>query len=87
VCSSDLSESYFTQAIRLDANNSDAWSGLGNLAQMRGDQANAMTAYEKAIKSKPGNYEATINLAAIYDSVGQVERAEMLRQRAALLPH
>jgi tetratricopeptide (TPR) repeat protein len=87
--SNDLesSERYFNEAVRLNPRQSEAWTGLGNLAHMRGDSAGAITAYEKAVAIKPGNYEATMNLADVYDKIGQPQRGEMLRLRAARLPH
>lgn len=78
-----LSKQYFGEAVQVDPRNPDAWAGLGNLAWMQGQAYEAISFYEKAISIRPGNYEATMNLAMAYEKTGQYERGAALRQQAA----
>ncbi len=77
------SESYLQAAVKIDPINSDAWSGLGNLAWVRGQSDQAIALYEKALSIKPGNHEAAVNLASLYDKTGRWQLADMVRKQAA----
>lgn len=81
------SEIYLKEAVRIDPKNSQGWTGLGNLAQMKGDFVDAISAYEKALAITPKNYEAAMNLASAYDKTGQYQRGDSLRQQASVIPH
>lgn len=81
------SEAYLQQALKINPGNSDAWAGLGNLAWIRGRTDEAISFYEKALSLRPDNYEAATNLAAAYEKIGQNQRADLLRQKAAAMRH
>ena len=66
-----------------DPENSEGWSGLGNVAWMRGQLDQAIAYYEKALSIRPNNYEAAMNLARAYDKTGQHQRADSIRQKAS----
>ncbi len=83
----DRSESYLQEAVKIAPGNSDAWSGLGNLAWMRGSAYEAISFYEKALSIRANNYEAATNLALAYDKTGQSQRGELIRQQAAAMSH
>lgn len=78
-----LSERYLKEAVQIDPKNSEAWAGLGNLAWMRGQFNEAISCYEKAISIRPGNYEAMVNLAMVYEKTGKSERSALIKQQAA----
>lgn len=69
------------QALQLDPANSQAWTGMGNLAWLDGRLLEAIPAYEKALQASPRNYEAAMNLASAYERTGQGWRAAAIRQQ------
>jgi len=79
------SESYLQEAVKIDPGNSDGWSGLGNLAWMRGQPYEAISFYEKALSLRPNNYEAAMNLANAYDKTGQSQRGDLIRRQASAM--
>lgn len=79
------SETYLQEAVKIDPGNSDGWSGLGNLAWIRGRPDEAISFYEKALSIRPNNYEAAMNLATAYDKTGQSQRGDLIRQQASAL--
>jgi hypothetical protein len=81
------SQSYLQEAVKIDPKNSEAWSGLGNLAWIQGRPDEAISFYEKALSLRPDNYEAAVNLANTYDKTGQSQRADLLRQQASTMRH
>ncbi len=81
------SEVYLKEAVKIDPKSSEGWTGLGNLAQIRGDYIGAVSHYEAAMISNPKNYEAAMNLAVMYDKTGQFQRGSLLRQQASAMPH
>ena len=83
----DQSESYLQEAVKLDPKTSEGWSGLGNLAWVRGRPYEAIPYYEKALSARPNNYEAAMNLAAAYDKTGQSQRGDLMRQQASAMRH
>ena len=83
----DQSESYLQEAVKIAPENSDGWSGLGNLAWIRGRPYEAISFYEKALSIRPNNYEAAINLAIAYDKTGQSQRGDLIRQQASVMRH
>jgi len=80
-----LSERYLKEAVQIDPKNSEAWTGLGNLAWSNGRFHEAVSCYEKAVSIRPGNYEAVMNLAMAYENTGQSERGALIRQQAAAI--
>jgi protein O-mannosyl-transferase len=83
----DQSESYLQEAVKIDPGNSEGWSGLGNLAWIRGRPYEAISFYEKALSVRPNNYEAAMNLAIAYDKTGQSQRGDLVRQQASAMRH
>ena len=81
----DKSESYLQEAVGIDPRNSDGWAGLGNLAWIRGQPYKAISFYEKALSIRPEYYEAAMNLANAYDKTGQLQRADLMRERASAM--
>lgn len=81
------SERYLQEAVKIDPNNSDGWTGLGNLSLMQGRFYEAIPLYEKALSIRPKNYEATMNLAMAYEKTGQPERGASIRQQATTIRH
>lgn len=80
-----LSERYLKEAVQIDPGNSDAWTGLGNLAWMQGRLYEAISLYEKAVSINPQNYEAAMNLAMAYEKTGQSGRSALIRQQATAI--
>jgi protein O-mannosyl-transferase len=76
----EKSGQFLQEAVQIDPKNSEALTGLGNLALMQGQYTDSIAYYEKAIDARPGNYEATMNMALAYEKIGQPERAESLRR-------
>ncbi len=74
-----LSERYLNEAVQIDPNNSLAWTGLGNVAWLRGQLQDAIPLYEKALALRPQNFEAAMNLASVYEQSGQGEKAASIR--------
>ena len=83
----DQSESYLQEAVKINPKNSEGWSGLGNLAWMRGHPYDAISYYEKALSARSDNYEAAMNLAIAYDQTGQSQRGDLIRQQASAMRH
>jgi tetratricopeptide (TPR) repeat protein len=83
----EKSESYLQEAVKIDPNNSDGWSGLGNVAWVLGRTDEAISFYEKALSIRPNYFEAAMNLAAAYDKTGQWQRGDVIRQQAAAMSH
>jgi hypothetical protein len=83
----EKSESYLREAVKISPKNSDALSGLGNLAWMHGRQDEAISYYEQALSIRPDYYETAMNLAEAYDKTGQSQRGDLLRQRASAMKH
>jgi Tfp pilus assembly protein PilF len=73
------SESYLNEAAQVDPKNPLVWSGLGNLAWLKGQPYEAIPLYEKSLAMRPQNYEAAMNLASVYEQTGQTERAASIR--------
>jgi tetratricopeptide (TPR) repeat protein len=71
---------FLQEAVQIDPGNSEALTGLGNLALMQGRYSDSIAYYQKAIDARFGNYEATMNMALAYEKIGQPERAESLRR-------
>lgn len=81
------SESYLQEAVKIDPGNSDGWSGLGNLAWIRGQPYEAISFYEKALSLRSNNYQAAMNLAIAYDKTGQSQRGDLIRRQASAMSH
>jgi Flp pilus assembly protein TadD len=79
------SEFYFQEVVKIDPRNSEGWSGLGNLAWIRGRPYEAISFYEKALSIRPNNFEAAMNLAIAYDKTGQSQRGDLIRQQASAM--
>lgn len=84
----------FNEAIRLDPNLQDARDGLeglyvtrGLLARQGGKKADALAAFDEAVKANPKSVSAALELGAELESQGQTERAlEVYGKAAAAAP-
>ena len=48
----------FNAALNVNANNSDAWAGLGFCYEKLNDRAKAVESYQRAVVVDPGNSQA-----------------------------
>mmetsp|Transcript_20069 Transcript_20069/g.56404 ORF Transcript_20069/g.56404 Transcript_20069/m.56404 type:complete len:1084 (-) Transcript_20069:395-3646(-) len=91
-CKSDFSAAYesFSEAIKLDPNNSLALYGLGQMHSVRGEVTKAITCFESVLRKFPNNVEAMRSLAVMHafmcettgDTGGEVKAEQDHRQLA-----
>ena len=74
----------FQQAVNLNANDAEAWLGLGIMAQKSGDLSTAIRAYSNALKLKSLDWVYVL-LARALDDSGRKEEARAAMQKASLL--
>jgi Flp pilus assembly protein TadD len=77
----DTSFTYLREALRLDAENTAAWSNLGLWYLRQGRRDHAEAAYLRALDATPRDPTVLTNLAALYASQGQPELADAYSQR------
>ena len=65
----------YRKALKLDAENIDAYVNLGRLTQMNGDLNGAMVLYNNALEVDPVNELAHYNMGTIYDEMNQLDEA------------
>lgn len=63
----------------------EAWSCLGDAERQQGNNQDALVAYENAVWLSPLEPQSHIDLAAIYQELGDTERAELHRSFATSL--
>src|ERR1700681_4707716 len=68
-------EDAYLRVVALVPPNPDLWHVLGVLAYQRGDAAEAITRYRKALELRPGVAQAHNNLALALKATGQHESA------------
>ena len=71
----DKAKVFYDTALKIDQNDSVAWSHIGNMLAFEGKQEEAMKAFDKAIEIDPHNAEAWNNKGAIYQSLKMYEDA------------
>lgn len=76
-----VAEEYLRRAIEKDARYADVFNMLGVIAHVGGRFASAMEHFEKALKINPRYTEATLNLAVLYNDLGQYDKAKDLYVR------
>jgi Flp pilus assembly protein TadD len=74
--------SYFRKALaENDLQFSPAWANLGILYMRHGHSAHAEAAFLQALKVNPEDYVAMSNLASLYESQGDLERASAMEKK------
>jgi Tfp pilus assembly protein PilF len=71
-----LAETLLGKAVQLDPKLGEAYVQLGILRAERGESANAMDCYQKAIAGNPNLAEAHFRLAQAYKRAGENENSE-----------
>jgi len=72
----DSAKSAFNMGIKIDSQNSDFFSELGNLYFFENQTKTAIFYYEEALSLNPKNYEANLNLALLYRNQGEYQKAK-----------
>jgi Flp pilus assembly protein TadD len=75
-------EELFTEALRRQPDNAEAWNNYAVLAKRGGDLATARQRFERSLTADPSFLPALNNLAALNRSEGRVEEARSLEVRA-----
>jgi Flp pilus assembly protein TadD len=76
-----LAHAYFRKAVDTDPSLAYVWSNLGVVLRRNGQTADAMLAYETALRLAPDSNVALNNLYTIYDEDGMHEQAARLQAR------
>lgn len=71
----------FRDAIRVDREHADAWSGLGNALAQQDEMKLAVQAWERAAALAPSRVEFSFRLMLVYAATGLWERALPLAER------
>ena len=72
----DRAKLSFDEAIRLDANYSEAYNNLGTVYHSQGDLGRAEKLYKRAIKLKPQSADSWQNLGTLYYSKRKFKKGE-----------
>ena len=75
-------EECFKKAIESNGGNAEAWSGMGDVAEDRGDLAGALKNYEKAIELKADLLPTLLSAGRVEDKLGRSPAAEAFYRRA-----
>jgi tetratricopeptide (TPR) repeat protein len=78
-------EKCFRDALRVNAQHAEAWSGLGDVCQTQNNQQQALTDYEKALALKPDLLYTLLNAGQAADKLNQQPQAEAYYRRALQL--
>jgi tetratricopeptide (TPR) repeat protein len=76
----ELGERCLKEVLQIIPKNSEALTGLGNLAGMQGNFTEAIAYYKQAIASNPKNRQAAMNLEMAYEKTGQFELADSIKR-------
>jgi tetratricopeptide (TPR) repeat protein len=71
----------FREALRLDEGNREAWNNLGVALKRQKDFLGAEDAFETAIARFPGYRKPVLNLARMYEELGEAEAAREVREK------
>ena len=74
-------EHYLRRVIEDNPRYADVINMLGVISHVEGKFATAIDCFEKALKINPRYTEATLNLAVLYNDLGQYEKAKKLYSR------
>lgn len=77
-----LTEKFYTEAISFNAENSAAYSGLGEVYDALDESEKAITNYEKALSIDPDLTEVSSPLGILYYQTGNIAKAETFLQKA-----
>ena len=78
----DEADKYFHDALRVNAANAEAWSGLGDVCDARKDPRQASEQYAKALALKPDLLYTLLNAGQVADKLEQPRQAEDFYRRA-----
>ena len=71
----DKAKVFYETALKIDPNDSVAWSHIGNMYAFEGKLEDAMKSFDRALQIDPGNAEAWNNKGAVYQSLRMYEDA------------
>ena len=74
-------EQYFLKVLRSGARYADIFNVLGVIYHIEGKFNNAIESFEKALEVNPNYAEATLNLAVLYNDLGEYKKAKGLYSR------
>ncbi|MFA4873830.1 MAG: tetratricopeptide repeat protein [bacterium] len=74
-------EDYLRRAVEKDAHYADVFNMLGVIAHFGGKFSSAIELFEKALTINPRYTEAILNLAVLYNDLGQYDKAKGLYAR------
>ncbi len=77
-----VAEKYFRQALQVNPNDAEAWSGLGDVCQSGNNPREALTEYDKALALKSGLVYTLLNAGQAADKLNESARAEAYYRRA-----
>lgn len=77
-----LAEKFYTEAISFNAENSAAYSGLGEVYGELDDSEKAITNYEKALSIDSDLTEVSAPLGILYYQTGNIAKADIFLQKA-----
>lgn len=74
-------EQYFNRILKGGTHYADVHNMLGVIYHIQGKFNNAIQSFEKAIEINPAYTEATLNLAVLYNDLGEFKKAKALYSR------
>ena len=69
----------FGRAIDVDGTSASAWYGMGVMQAKRGNTADAVTAFDKALGLNPDHAPTNANLAVLLEGIDSVRASELAR--------
>jgi tetratricopeptide (TPR) repeat protein len=72
----DAAEQSFRGVLGVNGGNAEAWSGLGDVCEARGDLAGALADYEKALGLKPDLFYTLLNAGRMCHKLNEAKKAE-----------
>jgi len=74
-------EQYFQKIVKSGGRYADVLNMLGIIYHIEGKFNNAVESFEKALEINPDYHEATLNLAVLYNDLGEFKKAKALYAR------
>jgi len=81
----EKAETFFRDALRVNEQYAEAWSGLGDVCQTRNKQTEALVSYEKALALKPDLLYTLLNAGQAADKLDRQSQAEAYYRKALQL--
>ena len=78
-------ESY-GRVIDIDASSASAWYGMGVIQAKRGNTADAVAAFDKALELNPDHAPTSANLAVLLESSDSVRASELAKMTLRTIP-